>query len=239
MAVVQPDHVVHLAAIAFVAHGDVGEMYRTNILGTRELLAALARLPSVPRSTLLVSSANIYGNARKEVIDESTAAAPINDYGVTKVATELLAKLYADRLALITVRPFNYVGRGQSTNFVIPKIIAHVRGGAQEIELGNLDVARDFSDVRTVVRVYARLLETPAAIGTTVNVCSGQSTSLGEVLDMVRRLSGHDFKVRVNPALVRADEVKKLCGTAARLEAMIGPLGMPPLEETLRWMLED
>lgn len=78
----------------------------------------------------------------------------------------------------------------------------------------------------------------PAAIGETYNVCSGRGTSLGEILDLVRRLSGHDFVVRVNPAFVRADEVKVLVGSAARLEALIGPLAMPPLEDTLRWMLE-
>lgn len=109
---------------------------------------------------------------------------------------------------------------------------------AAEIELGNLDVACDFSDVRTMVDAYARLLETPAAIAGTFNICSGHATSLGEVIDMARALSGHDFAVRVNPAFVRADEVRSLHGTAARLEAAIGPLAMPPLADTLRWMLD-
>ncbi|MCP1472083.1 nucleoside-diphosphate-sugar epimerase [Sphingobium sp. OAS761] len=234
---VKPDHVVHLAAIAFVAHGDVAEMYRTNVIGTRHLLGALEAMPHKPRSILMASSANVYGNDRGGTLDESMAPAPANDYGVTKVAGELICRLASTRLPIIVTRPFNYTGVGQSTNFLIPKIVDHVRRRAREIELGNLDVARDFSDVRTVVDAYARLLEAPAAIGGTFNVCSGQAVTLEDVLDMARRISGHDFSVRVNPAFVRADEVKTLCGSAARLEAITGALARVPLESTIEWML--
>ena len=236
---VLPDKVVHLAAIAFVAHSDVAEMYRANVVGTRNLLDALASCDRRPSVVLLASSANVYGNARPGVLDESVPPAPANDYGVTKAAAELLAAVYASRLPLIVVRPFNYTGRGQSEDFLIPKIVAHARRGANEIELGNLDVARDFSDVRGVADAYVRLLEAPAAIGGIYNVCSGRATSLSEILDLVRQISGRELQVRVNPAFVRPDEVKSLHGSAARLESVIGPLGMPPLEETLRWMLGD
>ena len=236
---VSPDKVVHLAAIAFVAHANLAEMYRANILGTRNLLDALGKCSSPPSSVLLASSANIYGNGREGVLDETMPSAPANDYGVTKAAAEMLAAIYADRLPLIVVRPFNYTGRGQSVDFLIPKIVEHVRKGAREIELGNLDVARDFSDVRGVVDAYARLLATPAAIGGIFNVCSGRAISIREILDLVRQISGHVLDVRVNPAFVRPDEVKSLRGSAAKLEGVIGPLDMPPFEETLRWMLKD
>lgn len=232
------DKVVHLAAISFVAHADAAEMYRTNVLGTRNLLEALAK-GRTPGAVLLASSANVYGNAREGTLDETVPPAPANDYGVTKAAGELVASLYASRLPLIVVRPFNYTGRGQSERFLIPKIVAHVRRREPVIELGNLDVARDFSDVRGIVDAYARLLETPAAIGGTYNVCSGRAVSLRQVIDLAQQLGGHALQVRVNPAFVRPDEVKILQGSAARLEQMIGPLAMPPLEETLRWMIEE
>ena len=234
---VKPDHVVHLAAIAFVAHGDVEEMYRTNIVGTRHLLTALQGCAGRLRSVLVASSANIYGNGRGGTLDEDTPPAPANDYGVTKVAAEYVCGVAGAQLPVIVARPFNYTGIGQSTSFLIPKIVDHVRCRAPVIELGNLDVARDFSDVRTVVDAYARLLGTPAAIGRTVNVCSGRATSLAGVLDSVRRLSGHDFQVSVNPAFVRADEVKTLCGSPVLIESLIGPLTHIPLDDTLAWML--
>lgn len=239
VANVRPDRVVHLAAVAFVAHSDVAEMYRSNIVGTRNILDALAKGSGPPDSVLIASSANIYGNAKGGVLDERQPPAPVNDYGLTKVAAEYVASLYRTRLPVIVVRPFNYTGRGQSANFLIPKIVAHARSRAPEIELGNLDVARDFSDVRGVVRAYSKLIESRLAIGGTFNVSSGRATSLSEVLNKVSELSGHDFSVRVNPAFVRSDEVKSLCGSAKRVEGIIGKLEMPMLEETLRWMLEE
>lgn len=235
---VRPDRVVHLAAIAFVAHGDAGELYSSNILGTRNLLHALAGAAKRPEAVLVASSANVYGNRREGILEESLQPEPANDYGVTKVACETLARLYADRLPIITVRPFNYTGRGQSEQFIIPKIVAHAVARKPTIELGNIDVARDFSDVRSVVDAYARLLASPQAIGGLFNVCSGEARSLAEVIALVERLSGHKMDVQVNPAFVRADEVKSLCGSRARLEEVIGTVAMPSLEETLRWMLD-
>ncbi len=234
----QPDVVAHLAAISFVAHGDVEAIYRANLLGSRCLLEALARTDKAPQAVLLASSANVYGNAAGGVLDEMTPPAPANDYAVSKLAMEFVARLYAERLPIIVARPFNYTGVGQSANFLLPKIVDHARRRAPVIELGNLDVARDFSDVRTVVQYYRRLLETPGAVGKTFNICSGQAHTLQWALDKVRAISGHDFEVRVNPAFVRASEVKQLTGNPARLHAEVGAVADIPLEETLRWMVE-
>lgn len=236
---VSPDRVVHLAAIAFIVHSNVEEMYRTNILGTRNLLNALINAHRKPGAVLLASSANIYGNAAEGMLDESVPAAPTNDYAVTKLTGEYVASIYANRLPLIVARAFNYTGHGQSSDFLVPKIVAHARERKAVIELGNLDVSRDFSDVRGIVDAYARLLEQPDALGGTFNVCSGRALSLGNIVRLVQEISGHQMKVRVNPALVRPDEVSTLWGSPARLQGVIGPLRMPPFEETLRWMLEE
>jgi nucleoside-diphosphate-sugar epimerase len=236
--VVQPDHVIHLAAIAFVAHEDVEQMYRTNVVGTRQLLEALAGASRAPSSVLLASSANVYGNSREGQLDEDTPTAPANDYAISKLATEHLARIYAPRLPIIVTRPFNYTGVGQSASFLLPKIVAHVRDRAPVIELGNIDVARDFSDVRTLVDAYIRLLPESAAIGQTFNVCSGRAVTIREVMDLISALSGHAPEIQVNSSLVRKNEVRVLSGSPARLESVIGPLKHIPLEETLRWMLE-
>jgi nucleoside-diphosphate-sugar epimerase len=233
----RPQWVVHLAAIAFVAHGDVDSIYNTNIVGTRNLLQALVDVGISVDSILVASSANIYGNAHEGVLDEQTQPAPANDYGVSKLAMEYVTRLYADRLPITLVRPFNYTGVGQSTNFLIPKIVDHFQRREATIELGNIDVERDFSDVRTVVDCYARLLENTNAVGKIYNVCSGVALSLNTVIDLIRDLSGQDIEVRVNPAFIRQNEVHSLCGNRNRLESLIGTVQAPPLEQTLRWML--
>lgn len=233
---IQPDVVAHLAAISSVVHGDVDEIYRVNIVGTRNLLEALAALDKKPRAVLVASSANIYGNSASEVLAESEPAMPANDYAVSKLAMEHVARLWMDKLPIIVTRPFNYTGVGQTENFLLPKIINHYRRQASEIELGNLDVARDFSDVRNVAVAYARLLE-KAPAGETFNICSGTAYSLREVLQMASELAGYEIKVRVNPAFVRANDVHKLMGNGHRLQACIGDLPQIALRDTLAWML--
>lgn len=239
LAEVQPEQVIHLAGIAFVAHKNVEEMYRANILGTRELLEGVSELRKLPASILLASSANVYGNAAGGVLTETTPLAPANDYGVTKVAMEYVASIYRSKLPIVVARPFNYTGRGQSPQFIIPKIIEHVRTRAGTIELGNLDVERDFSDVRSVADAYARLIFTPEAIGETFNICSGRAVALREILELAIKISGHRLEVRVNPEFVRANEVHSLRGSLAKIENTIGPLRRIALIETLRWMLEE
>jgi nucleoside-diphosphate-sugar epimerase len=235
VSAVRPDVVAHLAGISFVARDDTEEIYRVNVVGTRNLLAALAECGVSPRAVLLASSANVYGNAAVEPITENVSPSPANDYAVSKLAMEHMARLWFDRLPIVLARPFNYTGVGQSGNFLLPKIVAHYCRGAREIELGNLDVARDFSDVRTVASVYRRLIEAAPA-GEIFNVCSGVAHSLVEVLAMMSNIAGYGIEVKVNPALVRGNEVKRLVGSNAKLERVIGGMSPIPLAETLRWM---
>ncbi|MES2682532.1 MAG: GDP-mannose 4,6-dehydratase [Pseudomonadota bacterium] len=236
VARIRPAYVVHLAAIAFVGHGDVDAIYRTNVVGTRNLLSALSAEADSLSAVLLASSANVYGNSTAGVIDEKTQPAPANDYAVSKLAMEYMAGIWADRLPINIVRPFNYTGIGQSVDFLLPKIVDHYRRKAPVLELGNLDVERDFSDVRTTVNCYRRLLNTPAN-SKVFNVCSGQGHTLRAVLDMAQQLSGHSLEVRVNSAFVRTNDVKKLIGSKVALEAAIGPVTGPDLRQTLEWML--
>jgi GDP-6-deoxy-D-talose 4-dehydrogenase len=231
-----PDAVIHLAAIAFVGHGDVNEIYRVNLLGTRNLLAALAAQDKRPDCVLLASSANVYGNASAKRLDEHVPPSPANDYAVSKLAMEYMARLWLDRLPIVLVRPFNYTGIGQSEAFLLPKIVDHFKRRARILELGNIEVRRDFSDVRAVVEAYRRLLDARAA-GEIINICSGRSHALSDVLEMARELTGHAPEIRVNPDLVRTNEVQELYGDAGKLARLIGHWETPPLRETLRWML--
>lgn len=232
---VRPEVVIHLAAIAFVAHGSAEEMYRVNIVGTRNLLDALVGLARIPKSILLASSANVYGNVSVEVIDESVHPQPANDYAVSKLAMEFMARTWMERLPITIARPFNYTGVGQGEQFLLPKIVSHFKRGAEVIELGNINVARDFQDVRSVAAAYIRLVQAVTA-GETVNLCSGRSVSLSEVISMMEVIAGRTIEVQVNPAFVRGNEVARLTGSNAKLSHLVGPIELIPLEQTLEWM---
>ncbi|KVW48668.1 NAD-dependent epimerase/dehydratase family protein [Burkholderia ubonensis] len=233
----RPDAVVHLAARAHVAQDDPAQTYQVNIVGTRNLLAAVAGLDRRPSAVLLASSANVYGNATPGVLDETVAPAPANDYAVSKLAMEYAAKLWRDRLPIVIARPFNYTGVGQSEAYLLPKLVAHYARNEPRISLGNLDVSRDFSDVRDVTAAYLRLIEAAPA-GETFNVCSERAYSLKEVLAKLSRIAGYVIDVTVDPRFVRDNEVKSLSGSRARLRRAVGELPVTPLDETLRWMMD-
>ncbi|RQU46461.1 NAD-dependent epimerase/dehydratase family protein [Burkholderia cenocepacia] len=233
----RPDAVVHLAARAHVAQDEPSQTYAVNIVGTRNLLAALAGLDRRPSAVLLASSANIYGNSTAGVLDETVAPAPANDYAVSKLAMEYAAKLWADRLPIVIARPFNYTGVGQSDAYLLPKLVAHYASNAPRISLGNLDVSRDFSDVRDVTAAYLKLIEASPA-GETFNVCSERAYSLKEVLAMLSRIAGYVIDVTIDPRFVRHNEVKSLSGSRDKLRRVVGELPVTPLDETLRWMVD-
>ena len=148
---------------------------------------------------------------------------------------EHMARLWLDRLPIVIARPFNYTGVGQGSQFLIPKIVDHYRAGVREIELGNIDVVRDFLDVRDVAKMYRGIVER-ATPDMTLNLCSGQGHSLEEVLDLLGDIAGYRIATRVNPAFVRANEVNRLVGSASRITNLVGGFAPRALQETLRWM---
>lgn len=235
---IRPDYLVHLAAMSFVQHADVEAFYRVNVVGTMNLLRALADTGAPLKKAVIASSANVYGNSASGVIDESCPPQPVNHYAASKLAMEHMVRTMQDRLPIVITRPFNYTGPGQETHFLVPKIESHFAQRAPFIELGNLDVERDFSDVRMVVSAYRRLLECGCA-GETVNVCSGRAYAVRAIVNMLENIHGFGIEVRTNPALVRQTDVRTLTGSPDKLRSLIGDIEAIPLEETLRWMVQD
>ena len=236
IAKLKPEAVVHLAGISYVGHGNVREFYEVNLIGTQNLLEALDKHAPDVRSILLTSSGNIYGNQVEDDLSEEIIPCPTNDYAVSKLAMEKMAQLWVDRLPLFIVRPFNYTGIGQKQQFLVPKIIAHFRKQKSTIELGCLDVWREFGDVRTVVDIYRRLVEL-CPLGNTLNVCTGQTHSLREVISLCEKITGHSIKIQINADFVRSNEVILLRGSNDRLKKIIKEWKSFSLEETLTWML--
>lgn len=236
---VNPDLVVHLAGVAFVAKDDADIYYKVNLIGTKNLLEAVClKTGSTETRVILASSSNVYGEAGEGKIAEDSPLSPVSDYAVSKVAIEFLGKSYRDRLDVTIVRPFNYTGVGQDQSFLIPKIVRHFRDKAPAIELGNLDVARDFSDVRDIARYYLAVAEAEVS-NDTINFCSGRASSLKEIIEICKISTAHSPEIIVNPAYVRQNEIKVLEGDNSRLWRATGVHTITSIEGTITWMLED
>jgi nucleoside-diphosphate-sugar epimerase len=234
----QPDAVIHLAALSFVGHDHPEEFYRVNVFGTLNLLQALTGLDRPPQRVLVASSGNVYGTPDIEVLDELVCPAPVNHYANSKLAMEhMLRANWFSRMPIVITRPFNYTGVGQAKHFLIPKIVQHFRERAKFIELGNLNVFRDFSDVDDVVGAYMALLESDVR-SEIVNICSGRGIALLDVVRIMNRLAGYEIEVRVNPEFVRENEVPRLVGSNERLRSLAKLPASRPFAETLKRMYE-
>jgi GDP-6-deoxy-D-talose 4-dehydrogenase len=238
--VVKPELVVHLAAISFVGHVSAEAFYDVNVVGTSNLLDALLDLDTPPQKILLASSASVYGNTESSRISETQSPAPVNHYAMSKLAMEYIAKTYLDRLPIFFTRPFNYIGPGQDALFVIPKIIQHFLNRLPNIELGNLDVEREFNDIRFVVSSYLELLQ-HAIVGEVYNICTGKPIALRAVIHLLNEMTQHRLDIKINPILIRSNEVKQLSGCPEKLFNLMekNAVKLPEysIEDTLKTML--
>jgi GDP-4-dehydro-6-deoxy-D-mannose reductase len=240
-----PDVIYHLAALTHVGDSWVApeETFRVNAIGTLSILEAARRTEEPPR-VVLVSSAEVYGPAESAPIEETMALRPVTPYAASKVAAEYLGlQAYLGRgIEVIRARPFNHVGPGQSPNFVIAalakRLVEAESSGALEVSVGDLSPARDFTDVRDVVRAY-RLLAELGVPGEAYNVCSGEAVAIAAVFDELVVLSGNQVKPAVDPVLLRPVDIPVLVGDATKLVSLTGWSRTIPLETTLKDVLAD
>ncbi|MEO6578790.1 MAG: NAD-dependent epimerase/dehydratase family protein [Candidatus Limnocylindria bacterium] len=233
---VRPDVIAHLAAVASSQHADrdLGRAVRTNIGGTVAMVEALRALEPSP-GILVVSSAEVYAAhaANGEKLDEQSAIGPRHPYGLLKLAQESIALEAAHRhgLAVVVARPFNHVGPGQPPIAAVPSfaagIAAVLRGDAERLSVGNLDVERDITDVRDVVVAYRLLLEQlgagePVQNPSVYNVASGVGVSLRWIVDELMRLAGGSVPTAVDPERVRTHDPPRIIGDATLLRGATG-----------------
>ncbi|MGH9081597.1 MAG: GDP-mannose 4,6-dehydratase [Acidimicrobiales bacterium] len=237
-----PDAIYHLAALTHVGRSwdEPLRVLEVNVLGTGALLAAARACGTDPR-ILVTSSAEVYGAVTDPAclpLTEASPTAPLSPYAASKLAAEALvtqARLGHGQ-PVVTVRPFNHIGPGQSTNFAVAalakRIVDAERRHASSIPVGNLSARRDFTDVRDVVRAYRLLIEAdqPSEV---YNVCTGRDVSIGEIAEGLLRLAGTSLELETDPALVRPVEVPVLRGDPGRLVETTGWKPEVPLEETL------
>jgi len=242
----EPAAVYHLAALSHVGRSwsDPAEVFRVNALGTLNVLEAARTCPSPPK-VLVTSSAEVYGAAKEDQMPlrESSALAPVTPYGASKVAAEFLALQanLAYGLEVFTVRPFNHIGPGQATQFVVSSLASQIvtarRRGERQVPVGNLSARRDLTDVRDVVRAYRLLIERGAP-GEIYNVCSGVDISIEEVAAMLMKLAGVQLDLVTDPSLTRPVDAPLVRGDPRKLRADTGWQPEIPLEQSLGDVLD-
>ncbi len=237
-----PDAIYHLAALTHVGKSwdDPLQVLQVNVIGTAVLLAAARECGSDPR-VLVTSSAEVYGavtDPSRLPLREDSPTAPLTPYAASKLAAEALVQqaFLAHRQSVITVRPFNHIGPGQTPEFAVPALTKRMvdaeRKGADSIPVGNLSARRDFTDVRDVVRAYRMLIESGEP-GTIYNVCSGRDVEIKEIADELLALTGASLEFETDPALMRPVEVPVLRGDPTRLQSATGWEPKISLGETL------
>ncbi len=248
LAAVRPDWVIHLAALSFVpdSFANPRDTLDVNLFGTLNLLCALREMKFSGR-LLYVSSGDVYGAVPESAlpVDESRWPEPRNPYAASKTAAETLCLQWhrSEQLDVMVVRPFNHIGPGQSERFVVPALarqVARIAAALQEPKLmvGDIDVTRDFSDVRDVVRAYAAMLERGQA-GRTYNVCSGREVTIRSILHKLCALARVDPAIVQDSARLRPSEQRRMVADCQRLRADTGWEPAIPLETSLQQILDQ
>jgi len=242
-----PDAVIHLAAQTFVPQSfqQPLETFQINFLGTFNLLQALKKHQFRGRF-LFVGSGDVYGAVPAELlpITEETPIKPRSPYVVSKAAAEALCIQWSqtEQMEIIIARPFNHIGPGQSDRFVVSslakQIVAAKRKGEKPVFcVGDIDVTRDFTDVRDVVTAYLLLLER-GDNGAVYNICSGVERSIRSVFTDLLDLAGIDAEVRLDESRIRASEQTRLVGSAEKLRQQTGWQPKITFSESLNSVLE-
>jgi GDP-4-dehydro-6-deoxy-D-mannose reductase len=245
----QPEGVFHLAAVTFVPKTiERPELaYEVNFLGTVELLAAVREV--APRArVVLVTTGEIYGAidpARDLPIVETQPLRPLSPYSVSKAAADLAGfeAYWSESLDVVRARPFNHTGPGQPPEFVCSEfarslVAAEMGSGPSTLRVGNLDVERDFSDVRDVVRGYVALFERGSS-GEAYNLGSGEATPVRAILEELRRLCRARVAVEADPRKQRPREIPRIVGSIDKITAATAWRPAITLSRTLADLMDD
>lgn len=248
VARLRPATVFHLAAFSSPSESwerpDLGLL--TNVEMTLNLLEAVRR-EAADATVVLVGSGQVYGEPASLPIAEDEPLAPDNPYAVGKAACDMLGRQYGEAFGMrvVRLRPFNHAGPGQRDEYVVSSLARQVAEaeaagqGEMTLRTGNPESRRDFTDVRDVVRAYALA---SALDGGAFNVCSGRSTSVAELVELVAEHARIPVRHEVDPARLRSHDARDMCGSPARLAAATGWKPEIPLDrtvgDTLDWWRE-
>ena len=255
-AEVQPKVVFHLAAqtVPRESRANPQHCYRVNIEGTANVAEVCATLDTPP-VLVFPSSAHVYGPdaPTERGILETDPCRPATPYGIAKLAAEQhLLSIADDKLRVVIFRLFNQFGPGQSGPFFIPEMADEIRGlrglgaprqdSAQIIETGNIQVRRDFLDVRDAVRALAQVTDPESAAamsGNTYNLGRGEAIPLAEILQMMLDAAGVTATLETDPAKLRSNDPEALWADISKLQAVTGWRPERAMEDSLADVIQE
>jgi GDP-4-dehydro-6-deoxy-D-mannose reductase len=239
----QPDVIYHLAAQSSTGEslGDPWATLANNLHAQMTLFEALLGAGQRP-SVLVIGSGDEYGRVRPDEVpsDEQVPLRPTTPYAVSKVGQDVMGHQYwaQHRLPVVRVRPFNHTGPGQDARFVIPHFASQLAAiEARQVDpvlrVGNLDVWRDFTDVRDMVRAY-RLATALGEPGEVYNLGSGEAVRIADIVDDLTSLCEAPVRVEVSPELLRPTDVPRQEADCARFRRLTNWQPAIPWHDTLR-----
>jgi len=240
---IKPDMIFHLAALSSVSKSfdNPETTKKVSVEGTKNLFDAVISAGISPK-ILVVSSLQVYGASDTLPITEETELKPTSPYAESKVEQEKLCTEYSEKgLKIIISRSFNHTGPGQSDEFAWPsfakQIVEIEKDEISEIKVGNLDVERDFTDVRDIVKAYLLALQ-KGKEGEIYNICSGKAHNIGKMLDVLKSYSNAEIEVVVDPSRVRKGDAPVLYGDNSKFVKATGWKPEISFEQTLKDVLE-
>lgn len=240
----RPDYIVHLAALSSVAQSwqDPAKCFLNNTSVFLNIVDGVRELDLKCR-ILSVGSSEEYG-IYNEPMQEDFVLHPKSPYSVARLSQEYLSKLYVDYfdLDIVMTRSFNHIGPRQNTKFVIPSFVSQLvkisRGEQDEIRVGNIDVIRDFLDVRDVVEAYYKILKL-SKTREVYNVCSGRGVRLREIIDIISQELHIQPKITIDKEKIRPNEIISVVGDNTKLRQNLGWMPRYSLDKTLEDMIGE
>jgi len=237
------DVIFHLAALIAIPHSYIApdSYVDTNVKGTLNICQAA--LDNRCEKVMHTSTSEVYGTARYVPIDEKHPLQPQSPYSATKIGADSIAMSFhnAFGLPLTIARPFNTYGPRQSARAIIPSIIIQIAGGKEELKLGDLTPTRDLNYVEDTCQGFINVAERKEAIGEVVNIGSNQEISMGEVVDLIKKLMDSNIEVVQEKERIRPEKsevfrlwcdntkIRKLTGFEPKYSIEEG------LEKTIEW----
>ena len=233
------DHVIHLAGLSHLTSFNPSQLYETNVIGSENLISSLEKKGG-GINILLASSGHVYAPS-EAFLNEESKVQPMSHYASSKLAMEYICNSMIEKNKLIIMRIFNCTGPGQDPSFFIPKVLQSFVNKEKSLDVGNLEVEREFNSVHWLVSIIRSLTEgnTPAGV---YNICSGKTYRLENILSTISNITNHSLKINICQKIVRKNEQKKIAGNPLKLNKFLKKkrivIKEPSIGVTIKQMIE-